>query len=133
MVWDDHEVSNDYAGLRGQDLRLDFARAPHRRLPRLLGAHAVPEIARARAAPTCASSAGSTGAGWRASTCSTTASTATPQACPKPGRGGSNTVALAHCPALADPARTLLGAEQERWLADGWDLAGPGTCSRSRR
>ena len=44
------------------------------------------------------------------------------QACPKPGHGGSNTVALAKCPALADPARTLLGAEQERWLADGWDL-----------
>ena len=47
------------------------------------------------------------------------------QACPLPGRGGSNTVALAQCPALADPARTLLGAEQERWLADGWDLARP--------
>ena len=47
------------------------------------------------------------------------------QACPLPGRGGSNTVALAQCPALADPARTLLGAEQERWLDDGWDLARP--------
>ena len=48
-----------------------------------------------------------------------------PQVCPKPDRGGSNTVALAQCPALADPARTLLGAEQERWLADGWDLGRP--------
>jgi alkaline phosphatase D len=47
------------------------------------------------------------------------------QACARPDRGGSNTVALAQCPALADPARTLLGAEQERWLADGWDLARP--------
>jgi alkaline phosphatase D len=48
-----------------------------------------------------------------------------PQACPRPGRGGSNTVALAQCPALADPARSLLGAEQEAWLADGWDLERP--------
>ena len=34
---------------------------------------------RGRSTPTCASSAGSTGAGWRASTSSTTASTATPR------------------------------------------------------
>src|SRR5450755_1225861 len=47
------------------------------------------------------------------------------QVCPRPGQGGSNTVPLAQCPALADPARTLLGAEQERWLAEGWDLARP--------
>jgi serine/threonine-protein kinase HipA len=29
-------------------------------------------------------------------------------------------VLLRDCPALADPARTLLGREQEQWLADGW-------------
>jgi alkaline phosphatase D len=45
-----------------------------------------------------------------------------PQACPKPNRGGSNTVALARCDALLDPKRTLLGEAQERWLAEGWDL-----------
>ena len=38
------------------------------------------------------------------------------EACPRPGRGGSNTVEVAECAALADPNRTLLGAEQERWL-----------------
>jgi len=48
-----------------------------------------------------------------------------PQACPKPGQGGSNVVALAKCAALADPARTLLGAEQEAWLGAGWDLDRP--------
>jgi alkaline phosphatase D len=40
-------------------------------------------------------------------------------ACPRPGRAGSTTVDLADCPELARPERTLLGAEQERWLADG--------------
>ncbi|MBX3621572.1 MAG: alkaline phosphatase D family protein [Rhizobacter sp.] len=47
------------------------------------------------------------------------------QACPKWGRSGSNTVALKDCPALLDPRRTLLGADQERWLADGWDRERP--------
>ncbi len=43
------------------------------------------------------------------------------QACPPPLRSsGSATVNLKDCPALVDPARTLLGPEQERWLADGW-------------
>ncbi len=45
-----------------------------------------------------------------------------PQVCPRPGRaGGSNTVRLQDCPALMDPRRSLLGADQERWLAEGWD------------
>ena len=39
-----------------------------------------------------------------------------PQACPRLGRGGSNVVDAAECTALADPSRTMLGAEQERWL-----------------
>jgi len=47
------------------------------------------------------------------------------QACPKTGRGGSNTVALRNCPELLDARRTLLGIEQERWLADGWDASRP--------
>ncbi|MCU0935609.1 MAG: alkaline phosphatase D family protein, partial [Gammaproteobacteria bacterium] len=40
-----------------------------------------------------------------------------PQACPREGRtGGSNTLDVEACEALGDPRRTLLGAEQERWL-----------------
>jgi len=42
-----------------------------------------------------------------------------PQACPRPGRGGSNTVDIADCAELDDSARTLLGTEQERWLHTG--------------
>jgi alkaline phosphatase D len=47
------------------------------------------------------------------------------QACPKPGRNGSNTVPLKECPAFLDPKRTLLGRDQERWLAEGWDSQRP--------
>lgn len=120
LVWDDHEVDNDHAGLQGQDLQPDFARQraaayqaywehmPLSRAQRPSGAdmrmhdrfewgrlaliHALDDRQ------------------YR-----------DPQACPRPGRGGSNTVKLKDCPALADPKRTLLGEAQERWLAEGWD------------
>ena len=46
-------------------------------------------------------------------------------ACPRPGRAGSNTVSVAACAELDDPRRTLLGSAQEQWLADGWDRARP--------
>lgn len=48
------------------------------------------------------------------------------QACPPwPRRSGSRSVGAADCPALADPARSLLGLAQERWLAEGWRLDRP--------
>ena len=41
------------------------------------------------------------------------------QVCPRPGRGGSNTLDVADCPDFADPKRTMLGAAQEQWLEAG--------------
>ena len=41
------------------------------------------------------------------------------QVCPRPGRGGSNTLDVAECAELTDPKRTLLGATQEQWLDAG--------------
>jgi alkaline phosphatase D len=41
------------------------------------------------------------------------------QACPPPGRGGSNTVFEANCPELSLASRSMLGADQERWLSAG--------------
>jgi alkaline phosphatase D len=38
------------------------------------------------------------------------------EVCPRPGRGGSNTLDVTECPDLADPKRTMLGAAQESWL-----------------
>jgi alkaline phosphatase D len=41
------------------------------------------------------------------------------QACPPPGRGGGTTVE--DCAERLDPARSILGADQERWLEAGLD------------
>ena len=35
---------------------------------------------------------------------------------------GSAIVDPQRCPSIADPGRSLLGEDQERWLAEGWDL-----------
>ena len=124
VVWDDHEVDNDYAGLAGQDLQarfglqraaayqaywehLPFAKAQRPRGPdmRIVGRLDWGRLARIHLLDD---------RQYR-----------DVQACPRPGRAGSNTVRLRDCPALLDAKRTLLGAEQERWLADGWDLQRP--------
>jgi alkaline phosphatase D len=39
------------------------------------------------------------------------------EVCPRPGRGGSNSVDPTACAELADPNRTMLGTAQEQWLA----------------
>jgi len=121
VVWDDHEVANDYAGFQAENLAVDMharraaayrAYWEHMPFPRSLQ----PVDAAMRI----------TGRfDW-----GTLARIhllddrqhRDPQACPKPGRGGSNTLLVNQCAALADPARSLLGAAQESWLADGWDL-----------
>ncbi|HEY1383465.1 MAG TPA: alkaline phosphatase D family protein, partial [Dongiaceae bacterium] len=40
------------------------------------------------------------------------------EACYGPGKGGGHVETLQSCPELADPARSMLGEEQERWLYD---------------
>ena len=40
-------------------------------------------------------------------------------ACQPKGRGGSSSVLLRDCPALLDRSRSMLGNEQEQWLAQG--------------
>lgn len=120
VVWDDHEVENDYAALHSERAAFGFAaqRAAayqawweHQPVPkamrpvgpdarihqrfdwgRLARIHALDDRQYRDA-----------------------------QACPRTGLGGSSTVRLRDCPELLDPRRTLLGAAQERWLADGWD------------
>jgi alkaline phosphatase D len=56
-----------------------------------------------------------------------------PLACTRDGRPGSSTVDPATCPQWQDPARSMLGAAQERWLHEalgagasprGWNLIG---------
>ncbi|MEO8523518.1 MAG: alkaline phosphatase D family protein [Caldimonas sp.] len=124
LVWDDHEVANDYANMRGEDLTQDFAarrtaayRAYWEHMPfpksarpvgpdmRIVGRLDWGTLARIHLVDD---------RQYR-----------DVQSCPKPGRGGSNTVVLADCRDLVDPRRSLLGFEQERWLAEGWDLQRP--------
>lgn len=121
VIWDDHEVANDYAGWQGQRLEPDFAALrtagyqawwEHMPLPKAMR----PVAGRARIHQRL---------DWgRLARIQLLDARQyrDPQACPKPGRGGTNTVRRHACPALADPARSMLGAEQERWLAEGWAL-----------
>ncbi|HEV7574735.1 MAG TPA: alkaline phosphatase D family protein [Caldimonas sp.] len=124
LVWDDHEVSNDYAGFRGQDLAVDM-RARRAAGYRAYWEH-MPFAKSARPVDADMRIIGRLDWGRLARIhLLDDRQYRDVQVCAKPGQGGSNTVALAQCPALKDPQRTLLGAEQERWLADGWDLGRP--------
>jgi len=118
VTWDDHEVDNDYANDRSEDLDPNFLvrraaayqayweHMPLRRsaLPdgphmRLYGQHDFSGLARFHVLD---------GRQYRDH-----------QACPRIGRGGSNVVADAKCPSRLEAGRSLLGRAQERWLYDG--------------
>ncbi len=121
VTWDDHEVGNDYAGLRDERLAADFAarraaayQAFYEHMPLRLpqvrrdGFGAVPlfqrydwgRLARFHVLDD---------RQYRS-----------PQVCAKSStRGGSNAVFARGCEALRDPRRTMLGGEQEAWLESG--------------
>jgi alkaline phosphatase D len=128
MVWDDHEVDNDYAGLQGQQLQSDFAEQRAAAYQAYWEHMPFPMSARPKFDVPGASMRITGRLDW-----GTLARIhllddrqyRDPQACPRPGRGGSNTVAAKDCPQLGDAARSLLGADQERWLAQGWSLERP--------
>ena len=120
VTWDDHEVHNDYANDRSQDLD-----PPDAFLLRRAGAYQayyehmpLPAWARPH------------GAAMRLYNSAAFGQLAnffvldmrqhrSHQVCPRPGRGGSNIVREEDCPERRDPALTLLGREQERWLYEG--------------
>jgi alkaline phosphatase D len=124
LVWDDHEVENDYAAAQGQTLDPDFLarraaayQAYWEHMPFTLAQR--PKHADMRIVDRFT---------WgRLATVHLLDDRQyrDPQACPGPGRGGSNTVRLADCEALKDPSRTLLGSAQEQWLSEGWDAQRP--------
>jgi len=114
VTWDDHEVANDYAGDRGQDLDPGFLarraagyRACFEHLPfrpsvlrpdgeyRLYGTHAWGALANLFVLDD---------RQYRAH-----------QACPRRSRGGSNVVGP-DCEERTQEGRTMLGAAQQRWL-----------------
>jgi alkaline phosphatase D len=121
VVWDDHEVQNDYANDRAENLDPDFlarraaayqAFFEHMPLRRsALAAGGEVRIYDRIEWGALATIHALDDRQYRSH-----------QACPRPGRGGSAFVG-ADCAARLDPTRTLLGAAQERWLAEGFAAA----------
>ncbi|MBK7136946.1 MAG: alkaline phosphatase D family protein [Rhodocyclales bacterium] len=118
VTWDDHEVDNDYANDRSEDLDPNFLarraaayqayweHMPLRKqsLPagprmQLYGRHDFGGLARFHVLD---------GRQYRDH-----------QACPRFGRGGSNVVDDLNCPERLGTQRTLLGTAQENWLYAG--------------
>jgi len=143
FTWDDHEVQNDYAGEQEGNAGPAVPDFPRRRAAAYQAWYEhtpVPASVLTRALEGLASGHGLRiygerrygrlaqlllldGRQYRS-----------PQACTPGGRFGSGTVNPLDCAALADPARTMLGAEQEQWLAGRlgaggatWSVIGQGT------
>jgi alkaline phosphatase D len=134
ITWDDHEVQNDYSGV-----------TPSREadLPTFLARRAAAYQAWYENLPVPPSFLASDGS-LRIYTRASLGSLATlhlldqrqyrsPDACPRPPQLGGLRVAV-DCAERTDPARTMLGTAQERWLEQGlerqstqWTLLGQGT------
>ncbi|MGW8395006.1 alkaline phosphatase D family protein [Pseudoduganella sp. HUAS MS19] len=110
VTWDDHEVANDYSPTRDELLSPDFERRraaayqayfEHQplRAQRIYQRYDWGQLARLHVLDT---------RQYRST-----------HACQPKGRGGSSSAYRRSCPALADPRRTMLGGEQEQWLAQG--------------
>jgi alkaline phosphatase D len=123
LTWDDHEVDNDYAAARSEELdpvelfllrRAAAYKAYYEHMPLPRRAVALGPYARLYAR------AGfGTLAGFHVLDDRQYRDT---QVCPRPGRGGSNVVT--DCNQRSDPALTLLGDEQEAWLQAGLAASG---------
>ncbi len=131
LIWDDHEVDNDYAGNRPEDgmerepflLRRAAAyRAYYEHMP-------LPARMRPRGPDLSLHTEVNWGRLARFYMLDTRQHRSW-QACPRPKRtGGSNTVDVETCAELAEPGRSVLGGAQERWLEDalrdaraGWNV-----------
>jgi alkaline phosphatase D len=112
VTWDDHEVANDYAGERDERLAADFParraaayQAFYEHMPlrlpqtRMYQRYDWGQLARFHVLDD---------RQYRSF-----------EACTPAGRGGSASVTPRACAELRDPRRTMLGAEQEAWLAGG--------------
>ena len=119
LVWDDHEVENDYANARSSTLAEEFLARRAAAYQAYWEHMPLPRASRPRSADMRIFERYDWGRLARIHTLDGR-QYRDAQVCPRPGRGGASTVTPNDCPALLDPRRTLLGAEQERWLADGW-------------
>lgn len=120
VTWDDHEVANDYAGLRDERLADDFAarraaayQAFYEHMPLRL-----PNVRRDGFASMRLHQRYDWGRLARIHVLDDRQYRAV-QACSKTNRGGSNAFYARECAALRDPKRSMLGPEQEAWLDAG--------------
>lgn len=120
VTWDDHEVENDYADDRSENLdsrewflarRAAAYKAWYEHMP--APRHMVPHGPHARI--------------YTRATFGNLVNFfvlddrqfRSHHVCPRPGRRGSNAVDISECAELSDPQRTMLGAAQEQWLEAG--------------
>ncbi|MBK6395098.1 MAG: alkaline phosphatase D family protein [Betaproteobacteria bacterium] len=118
LTWDDHEVQNDYANDRGQDLAPDFLARRAAAYRAWWGAHADAAFDAAARSDLRVHDRYDWGIA-RTLPRLDDRQYRDAHACPPPGRGGSTTVNVADCPDLLRADRTILGGAQERWLEDG--------------
>lgn len=129
VIWDDHEVQNDYAGLQpGNSSPRDPSLAANFPARRAAAYRAWYEHMPIRASVLTQSMAGlANGAEMRIYQRVNYGRLASlylldarqykdPQVCTRAGQLGASSVEPANCPQWNDPKRTLLGARQERWL-----------------
>ncbi|MEO6184965.1 MAG: alkaline phosphatase D family protein, partial [Steroidobacteraceae bacterium] len=133
LMWDDHEVANDYSGTdsgRAED-PASFLRRRAAAYQAYFEHQPLPPAAAPRAGGMTLYSS------RRIGTLATIhlldqRQYRSPQACPLPGRSGGNRLGD-ECVDRLDPKRTMLGAAQEQWLAQGlksrsrWTLLAQGT------
>ena len=124
LVWDDHEVENDYANLQSQGLSPNFAAQRAAAYQAYWEHMPFPKSAQPRGPDMRITGRLDWGRLARIHLLDDRQYRDV-QVCPRPGRGGAATVALKDCPELLDAKRSLLGFAQERWLAEGWDLERP--------
>ena len=135
VIWDDHDVSNDYAGDISEDnddpniflaRRAAAYRAYYEHMPLPRWAVPVGSDMRLYARRSFGDLVSITLLDQR--------QYRAPEACPPAGRAGGHRVEEAECPELDSPARTMLGERQESWAFAGlaasqtrWNLLAQGT------
>jgi alkaline phosphatase D len=124
LVWDDHEVENDYANLYSQISQDNFQARRAAAYQAYWEHMPFPKSVRPQGADMRITGRLDWGNLARIHLLDDR-QYRDPQACTPPGRGAAATVLQKNCADLNDPKRTLLGADQEHWLADGWDRTRP--------
>jgi len=122
VTWDDHEVDNNYARDRSENLDPQFSRRRAAAYQAYFEHMPLPEVARPVGTAMQLRARYDMGTLARFHVLDGRQHR-TPQACPRPGRGGSNVVDR-RCRELFAASRTMLGTAQERWLGDGGRKSG---------